>query len=47
MFTESRSAGTLEWTADLNEYGDIMKGKHKGSTGRSVDLKKLKCQDKK
>ncbi|MNF52445.1 putative deoxyribonuclease RhsC [compost metagenome] len=47
LFSESRSAGALEWMADLNDQGDIMKGKHKGSTGRSIDLKKLKCQDKK
>nr|WP_124423238.1 RHS repeat-associated core domain-containing protein [Pseudomonas orientalis] len=47
LFSESRSAGTFEWMADLNDQGDMMKGKHKGSTGRSIDLKKLKCQDKK
>lgn len=39
LFSESRSTEALEWIADLNDQGEIMKEKHKGSTGRSIDLK--------
>ncbi|SMF32954.1 MULTISPECIES: RHS repeat-associated core domain-containing protein [unclassified Pseudomonas] len=47
VFTESRNS-TLEWLADLNEHGDMLTGKkHKGPTGRQIDLKSLKCQEKK
>ena len=37
--------GKLEWKADANDYGDFIDGKHKGDTGRTVDLKNFKCKD--
>jgi RHS repeat-associated protein len=47
MFTEAQGS-TLEWIADLNEHGDWLTGKkHKGPTGRTINLRTLKCQDKK
>ncbi|WP_255263780.1 RHS repeat-associated core domain-containing protein, partial [Pseudomonas aegrilactucae] len=47
VFSASKGGGILEWEADLNEHGDVMEGKHKGPTGRSIDLRTLKCQDRK
>lgn len=36
---------TLSWVADLDKFGDIMGGKHKGSTGMTIPLDDLACKD--
>jgi hypothetical protein len=35
-------ADGLHWTADLNEYGDVIEGKHKGPTGVFIPKSELR-----
>lgn len=46
-FKQFRQQGdTLIHVFDLDEFGDRM-GKHKGEAGKTIDLRSLKCKDKK